>query len=93
MHERSLVSLKVEPRSASRLCSALFILPLFYLPDYNLRPLAYGAKNASVEINLRGKLCSTLKTLFQFIVERVNASPLIKDIRCREGISFSRSHQ
>ena len=33
MHERSLVSVKVEPRSTSRLCSALFILPLFYLRD------------------------------------------------------------
>ena len=31
MHEGSLVSVKVEPRSASRLSSALFILPLFYL--------------------------------------------------------------
>ena len=30
MHERSLVSVKVEPRSTSRLNSALFILPLFY---------------------------------------------------------------
>ena len=29
MHERSLVSVKVEPRSTSRLSSALFILPLF----------------------------------------------------------------
>ena len=31
MHESSLVSVKVEPRSTSRLSSALFILPLFYL--------------------------------------------------------------
>ena len=30
MHERSLVSVKVEPRSTSRLNSALFIVPLFY---------------------------------------------------------------
>ena len=30
VHERSLVSVKVEPRSTSRLNSALFILPLFY---------------------------------------------------------------
>ena len=30
MHERSLVSVKVEPRSTSRLNSALFILLLFY---------------------------------------------------------------
>ena len=33
MHERSLVRAKVEPRSTSRLSSALFILPLFYLRD------------------------------------------------------------
>ena len=33
MHERSLVSVRVEPRSTSRLSSALFILPLFYLRD------------------------------------------------------------
>ena len=33
MHERSLVSVKVEPRSTSRLSSARFILPLFYLRD------------------------------------------------------------
>ena len=46
-----------------------------------------------MEINLKRKLYSTLETLFQFIVERVNASPLIKDIPCREGISFSRFHQ
>ena len=30
MHERSLISVKVEPRSTSRLSSELFILPLFY---------------------------------------------------------------
>ena len=47
MRERSLVSVKVEPRSTSRLSSALFILPLFYL-----RALTCVAKNASVEINL-----------------------------------------
>ena len=35
MHERSLVSVKVEPRSTYGLSSALFILPLFYLRDYN----------------------------------------------------------
>ena len=40
MHERSLVSVKVEPRSTSRLISALFNLPLFYLRDENLRALA-----------------------------------------------------
>ena len=33
MHERSLASVKVEPRSTSRLSSALFILHLFYLRD------------------------------------------------------------
>ena len=34
MHERSLVSaVKAEPRSTSRLSSALFILSLFYLRD------------------------------------------------------------
>ena len=33
MHERSLVSVKVEPRSTSRLSSARSILPLFYLVD------------------------------------------------------------
>ena len=52
MHERSLESVKVEPRLTSRLCSALFILPLFYLLDYYLRALTCVAKNASVEINL-----------------------------------------
>ena len=45
MHERSLVSVKVEPRSTSRLSSALFILPLFYLRDYNLRALTCAGKN------------------------------------------------
>ena len=33
IHERSLVSVKVEPRSTSRLSSALFIFPQFYLLD------------------------------------------------------------
>ena len=33
MHERSQVSVKVEPRSTPRLNAALFILPLFYLRD------------------------------------------------------------
>ena len=46
MHERSLVSLKIEPRLTSRLSSALFILPLFYL-----RALTGVAKNASVRRN------------------------------------------
>ena len=56
-HERSLVSVKVEPRSTSRLSSALFILSLFYLCDENLRALtcvAKNLKNASEEINLNG---------------------------------------
>ena len=30
MHERSLVSVKVEPRPTSRLSSAIFILPLLF---------------------------------------------------------------
>ena len=33
MHEILLVNVKVETRSTSRLSSALFILPLFYLLD------------------------------------------------------------
>ena len=33
MHERSLVSVKVEPRSISYLISTPYILPLFYLRD------------------------------------------------------------
>ena len=33
INARSLVSVKVEPRSTSRLSSARFILPLFYLPN------------------------------------------------------------
>ena len=56
MHERSLVSVKVETFSTSRLSSALFILSLFYLRDYNLRALTGVAKNASVEINLKGRI-------------------------------------
>ena len=57
MHESSLVSVKVEPRLTSRLSSALFILPLFYLRDYNLRALMCVAKNASVDSNLQSSLC------------------------------------
>ena len=45
-YERSHVSVKVEPRSSSRLISTLYFLPLFYL-----RALTCGAKNASVEIH------------------------------------------
>ena len=37
MRERSLLSEKVEPRSTSRIRSAVFTLPLFYLRDDNLR--------------------------------------------------------
>ena len=44
MHERSV---NVETFSTSRLSSALFILLLFYLRDH---------KNASVEINLKGRI-------------------------------------
>ena len=46
------ISVKVEPRSTSRLISTLYILPLVYLRDENLRALTCVAKNASVEINL-----------------------------------------
>ena len=45
---------KVEPRSTSRLSSALFILPLFYLLDYNLRALTCVATDEPGEINLEG---------------------------------------
>ena len=37
MHEISHVSVKDEPRSTSRLSSALYILPLFYSRHKNLR--------------------------------------------------------
>ena len=59
MHEKSLVSVKVEPRSSSRLSSALLILPLFCLRDWNVRALTCVAKNAPVEINLRLDDCTT----------------------------------
>ena len=36
MHERTLVSVKVEPRPISSLSSALFYLASIYLPDKNL---------------------------------------------------------
>ena len=52
MYKRSLVSVKVEPRLTSRLISTLYMLPLFYLRDYNLRASTCVTKNASVEINL-----------------------------------------
>ena len=51
LHESSLVSVKVEPRSTSRLNSALFIFPQFYLRDQNLRVLICVA-NESVRGNL-----------------------------------------
>ena len=47
MKDKSLVSVKDEPRSTSHLSSALFLLPLFYLHDLNLRALTCVAKNAS----------------------------------------------
>ena len=54
MHERSLVSVKVEPRSTSRLSSARFICLYFiYIILKNLCALTCVAKNASVEINLK----------------------------------------
>ena len=37
MHERSLVSVKVEPRSTSRSSLALFILSLFYIIIYKIK--------------------------------------------------------
>ena len=54
MYERSHVSVKVEPCSTSRFISTLFILPLFCVRDKNLRALMCVAKNALVEINLKG---------------------------------------
>ena len=71
MHERSLVSVKVEPRSTSRLCSALFILPLFYLRDQNLRALTCVAKNASVEIHLKTSTSPTYGTRFPFQIIQI----------------------
>ena len=50
MHERWLISVKVERRLTSRLSSALFILPLFYLRDYNLRAVTCAGKDTSVKI-------------------------------------------
>ena len=52
MYVRSHVSVKVEPRTTSRLISTLYILPLFYLRDLNSRVLMCVANNASVDINL-----------------------------------------
>ena len=62
MHKRIV---NVETFSTSFLSSALFILPLFYLRNHNLRALTSVAKNASVIINLKGrtgdaKFCSFL---------------------------------
>ena len=53
MYNRSHVSIKLEPRSTSRSISTLYIFPLFYLRDENLRALTCVAKNASVEINFK----------------------------------------
>ena len=50
MHERALVIVKVEPRSTSRLNSALFIFPLFYLRDSNLHALTCVPKHAPVNL-------------------------------------------
>ena len=44
MHQRLRVKIKVETRSTSRLNETLYIVPLFYLHDYNLRSLICGAK-------------------------------------------------
>ena len=52
MYVRSHVSVKVEPRTTSRLISTLYILPLFYLRDLNSRVLMCVANNASVDVNL-----------------------------------------
>ena len=53
MYVRSHVSVKVEPRSTSRLISTLFILSLFYLRDLNWRVLMCVANNVSVDVNLK----------------------------------------
>ena len=81
MHERSLVSVKVEPRSTSRLCSALFIWPLFYLRDQNLRALTCVAKNGSVEIHLKMSTSPTYGTRFPFqmIQTRRNYASLMRN--------------
>ena len=81
MHERSLVSVKVEPRSTSRFCSALFILPLFYLRDQNLRALTCVAKNASVEIHLKTSTSPAYGTRFPFqmIQTRRNYASLMRN--------------
>ena len=57
MHERSLVSVKVEPCSTSRLSSALFTLPLFYLHDKNLRALTCVAKTRQWKSTFSSKIC------------------------------------
>ena len=67
MYERSHVRAKVESRSTSRLISTIYILPLFYLRDYNLRALTCVAKHASVEINLTDRShMEFLLRLFKF---------------------------
>ena len=79
MHERSLVSVKVEPRSTSRLRSGLFTLPLFYLRDYNLRALTCVAKKASVEINLSRNFYvrSCVKFMFVNKIEAMHERSLV----------------
>ena len=78
MHGRSLVSVKVEPRSASRFSSALFILPLLiYLIKIYVR-LSCVAKNASVEINL--KKVRNLINFFDFIVTVDVTAPIYGDV-------------
>ena len=59
MHERSV---NVETFSTSRLSSALFILPLFYLRDH---------KNASVEINLKGRIGAVSYTHLTLPTKRI----------------------
>ena len=69
MYERLHVSVKVEPRSTSRLLSTIYFLPLFYLCVYNLRALTCGAKNASVEIHLKlNSVCILQYAIFSVIV-------------------------
>ena len=67
MHERTLVSVKVEPRPISSLSSALFYLASIYLPDKNLPALTCLAKNASVESNL---IEIALKSPFSSLCEK-----------------------
>ena len=63
VHERSLVSVKVEPRSTSRLSSALFILPLFYFKVDRLQIILVAKKYISTCRN-----CSSLKFMIKIYV-------------------------